>query len=275
VHEVIEVSNDLLEVAPRDSWRTYDESVPGMETFRIPSTDLAGQSLTVSTGDGETLSVEFREDGLASWSADGVLADATGGVDAYDAVAVREDVFFVNLAFTSVDREAVSIAYSTATRRAVIIRSVISAEKNPELPRVEQSFFAATVGGGEATGEVPGPTRELIGHRKLYRYSPSHLYEHVYLSSERYVWQCIQGVQRGHGAVDMATHWKLGEGLYVFCFREFKIDMCSVFLLDLGYELTTTGIFLGLNSKGVTEHTKAGGHVYPLGAVSYPDIQPL
>jgi hypothetical protein len=47
-------------------------------------------------------------------------------------------------------------------------------------------------------------TRELIGHRKLYRYSPDHLYEHVYLSSERYVWQCIQGVQRAHGAVDMA-----------------------------------------------------------------------
>lgn len=272
---MIEVSNDLLDVAPRDAWRTYDQSVPGMETFRIPSRDLTGETVNLSTGDGERLSIEFLEGGQARWSADGPLVGGSNGVDPYDAVPVRDDVFFVNLAFESIDREAVSIAYSTTTRRAVIIRSVITPEKHPELPRVEQEFWAATVAGGRPAGDVPGPTRELIGHRKLYRYSPSHLYEHVYLSSERYVWQCIQGVQRGHGAVDMASHWKLGEGLYVFCFREFKIDMCSVFLLDLGYELTTTGIFLGLNSSNATEHTKAGGHIYPLGAVDYPDVQPL
>jgi hypothetical protein len=125
------------------------------------------------------------------------------------------------------------------------------------------------------TGEAPAASRDLIGKRNVYRYSPSHLYEHVYMSSERYMWQCLQGVQRGHGDVDLSTVWKFDDGLYLFCFREFKIAVASVWLHDLGYALRTTGIFLGLNGAGESEHSKAGGHIYPLGAVSYPDIQPI
>ena len=99
--------------------------------------------------------------------------------------------------------------------------------------------------GGDVTGEAPGPSRDLIGKRNIYRYSPAHLYEHVYMSSERYMWQCLQGVQRGHGDVDLSTVWKFDDGLYLFCFREFKIAVASVWLHDLGYALRTTGIFLG------------------------------
>ncbi len=54
------------------------------------------------------------------------------------------------------------------------------------------------------------------------------------MSSERYMWQCLQGVQRGHGDVDLSTVWKFDDGLYLFCFREFKIAVASVWLHDLG-----------------------------------------
>jgi hypothetical protein len=85
--------------------------------------------------------------------------------------------------------------------------------------------------------------------RNVFRYSPLHLYEHVYLSSERYAWQCLRGEQRGHGDVDLSTLWKFADGLYLFCFREFVIP--------------------------VADHRRAGGHIYPLGAVRYPDVQPV
>ncbi|WP_228709427.1 MoaF C-terminal domain-containing protein [Amycolatopsis keratiniphila] len=155
------------------------------------------------------------------------------------------------------------------------MRSVIGAEDVEGVPRVSQTFWSGTTDAGTPTGEVPGPSRDLIGKRNVYRYSPEHLYEHVYVSSQRYAWQCLEGVQRGHGDMDLSTVWKFQDGLYLFCFREFRIAVASVWLHDLGYALKTTGVFLGLTGDGRSEHSRAGGHIYPLGAVAYPDAQPV
>lgn len=87
--------------------------------------------------------------------------------------------------------------------------------------------------------------------------------------------QCLQGVQRGHGDVDRASVWKFDHGLYLFCFREYRIAVASVWLHDLGYALRTTGVFLGLTADGRAEHSRAGGHIYPSGSVRYPDVQPV
>jgi molybdenum cofactor biosynthesis protein MoaF len=164
---------------------------------------------------------------------------------------------------------------SDRTGRALAVHSTIAARPQPGVPQVGQRFFAGILDGAPVSGPEPRPSRDLIGKRNIYRYSPSHLYEHVYLSARRYAWQCLQGVQRGHGDVDLCTVWKFDEGLYLFCFREFRIPVASVWLHDLGYQLMTTGVFLGLNGAGEVEHLRAGGHIYPLGAVSYPDVQPV
>lgn len=252
-----------------DEWRTYDEFAAGIDTYRLPNADLSGTRLTLALDDGSALRLAFDGDAV-EWS-----TPEDGGRDPYDAVAVREDVVFVNLPLTSREREAITIAYSTSTHRAIVVTSRIAEEEVEGEPRVHQEFHAAVTDGGEPTGEVPGPSRDLIGKRNVYRYSPQHLYEHVYISSQRYAWQCLEGVQRGHGDMDLSTVWKLGDGLYLFCFREFRIAVASVWLHDLGYALRTTGIFLGLTGTGESEHSRAGGHIYPLGSVSYPDAQPV
>ncbi|WP_353115690.1 MoaF C-terminal domain-containing protein [Microbacterium sp.] len=252
-----------------DEWRTYDEFAAGIDTYRLPSADLSGTSLVLALDDGGTLSLRFDAEEVG-WEGLG-----GAGTDPYDAVAVREDVVFVNLPLVSREREALTIVYSTATHRATVVRSTIAAEAVPGTPQVSQDFWAATTDGGVPTGEVPAPSRDLIGKRNVYRYSPHHLYEHVYVSSQRYAWQCLEGVQRGHGDMDLSTVWKFADGLYLFCFREFRIAVASVWLHDLGYQLMTTGIFLGLNGDGDSEHSRAGGHIYPLGSVAYPDAQPI
>lgn len=257
----------------RDEWRTYDEFAAGIDTYRLPNTDLAGTALTLTLDDGQTLALSFGPStgsGTVDWSGLG-----SSGADPYDAVAVRDDVVFVNVPLASREREALTVVYSTTTHRATVIRSRIAAEAIEGTPQVGQEFWAATTDGGEPSGEAPDPSRDLIGKRNVYRYSPHHLYEHVYLSSQRYAWQCLEGVQRGHGDTDLSTVWKFADGLYLFCFREFRIAVASVWLHDLGYQLRTTGIFLGLNGEGASEHSRAGGHIYPLGAVVYPDAQPV
>lgn len=252
-----------------DEWRTYDEFAAGIDTYRLPGTMLAGTNLDLTLDDGTALSLRFTED-TVSWSGLGA-----SGTDPYDAVRVREDVVFVNIPMQSRPRETVTVVFSPTTNRATVVRSQIAAEAVEGTPQVGQEFWAATIDGGEVSGETPGPSRDLIGKRNIYRYSPHHLYEHVYVSSQRYAWQCLEGVQRGHGDMDLSTVWKFADGLYLFCFREFRIAVASVWLHDLGYQLMTTGIFLGLNGDGDAEHSRGGGHIYPLGSVSYPDAQPV
>ncbi|SJM71342.1 MoaF C-terminal domain-containing protein [Gulosibacter sp. 10] len=257
-----------------DEWATYDEFAAGIDTYRLPQVSLAGRRLELALEDGSRLALDFEDDATVRWSATGSIgADSLS--DPYDAVAVRSDVYFLNLPLTSREREAVTIVWSEATNRAIVTHSHIDAEKVEGEPQVKQDFFAAELAGAQASGEVPGESRDLIGMRNIYRYSPQHLYEHVYMSTERYAWQNLQGVQRGHGDMDLSTVWKLDDGLYLFCFREFRISVASVWLHDLGYNLKTTGIFLGINGEGESEHSRAGGHIYPLGTIRYPDVQPV
>jgi len=257
-----------------DEWRTYDEFAAGIDTYRLPNIDLDGQRLGLTLDDGTTLSLAFGKDEV-EWQASGSITAAAGTRDPYDAVAVRDDVVFLNLPFTSREREALTIFYSTTTNRVLATHSFIAAEEEEGNTRVRQTFWAGTTDRGPATGEVPAPSRDLIGMRNLYRYSPNHLYEHWYVSSERYAWQNLQGVQRGHGDMDLSTVWKFADGLYLFCFREFRIAVASVWLHDLSDNLKTTGIFLGLNGEGESEHSRAGGNIIPLGHLKYPNIQPV
>ncbi|MDL9980222.1 MoaF C-terminal domain-containing protein [Microbacterium sp. ASV49] len=254
-----------------DEWRTYDEFAAGIDTYRLPNTDLTGTRLLLTLDDGTALALEFAADAV-TWSSHGGYE--ASGVDPYDAVAVRDDVVFVNLPLASREREALTVVFSRTTHRALVTLSRISDEDVEGTPRVTQRFWAGVTDAGEPTGEIPAPSRDLIGKRNVYRYSPFHLYEHIYVSSQRYAWQCLEGVQRGHGDMDLSTVWKFADGLYLFCFREFRIAVASVWLHDLGHQ-RTTGIFLGLNGAGESEHSRAGGHIYPLGAVSYPDAQPV
>ncbi|GAB3119786.1 MoaF C-terminal domain-containing protein [Glaciibacter psychrotolerans] len=257
-----------------EEWRTYDEFAAGIDTFRLPNLALAGTRLGVTLSDGTTLDFAFGTDAV-TWSAAGAITTATGTRDPYDAVAVRDSVVFVNLPLTSIEGEALTLVYSTATQRVSVVHSVIGEQDSSGTPRVKQTFWAGTIDGQSVSGSEPGPSRDLIGKRNLYRYSPEHLYEHIYVSSQRYAWQCLEGVQRGHGDMDLSTVWKFDDGLYLFCFREFRIAVASVWLHDLGYDLRTTGIFLGLNGSGESEHSRAGGHIYPIGSVAYPDAQPV
>jgi len=109
----------------------------------------------------------------------------------------------------------------------------------------------------------------LIGLRALYTYSPHHVYEHVYLSSQRYRWQCLVGVQRGHSDVDLATTYKFDENQYIFTFREFIIPVASVFFYNFD-QMRSTGKFLGVTKDGAIENNPAGAFIQKASMTFYP-----
>jgi hypothetical protein len=100
----------------------------------------------------------------------------------------------------------------------------------------------------------------------------NHLYEHIYLSSRRFVWHNLVGEQRGHAAAELATTWKLEKGLYVFTWREEKIPVGTVFLFDYARG-RSTGKFIGLTGDGRIENSAGGAEIIEFGVSNYADHQ--
>lgn len=255
---------------PKD-WKTYDQFAYGIDTNRLPATEtLAGSKHAIRFDDGRELSLDFTKDKV-SWK------DASGaGTDAVEVVEVAPDTYFVEIAFSSKPLEAETLILNLASRRALSILSVVRAkEETVGEPQVGQIFRPGVIAGGEVSGMVPEETRDLVGLRAHFTYSPNHVYEHTYLSSTRYAWQCLVGVQRGHGDVDLATTYKFAEGQYVFTFREFKIPVASTFFYNFA-DMRSTGKFLGINGEGAIQNSNAGAFIRKASVTFYqPGQEPV
>ena len=93
-------------------------------------------------------------------------------------------------------QETANIIADTNTGHALVVTSQL----NPPVERatrLTQSFTAATIGAIAVRGAAPAPTRDLVDHRALYHYSPDTTYEHIYINTKWYAYQCIKGVRRG------------------------------------------------------------------------------
>lgn len=248
-----------------EGWKNYDDFSSGIDTNRLPkSTALDGQKIALTFEDGRRLSLSFGVDGKVLWSEGG-----TSGTEDVDVVEVAADTYFVDFSFIDLPTEAETLIINTKTCRVLSIHQrVRSAKESVGEPRVAQTYRAGTIDGGEVTGEAPAATRDLVGHVAHYTYSPNHVYEHYYMSSERYFWQCLKGVQHGDGDVDMTTTYKFSEGQYIFSFREFIIPVASVFFYNYD-EMRSTGKFLGVEGDGTLSNRRAGAHIRKVTKINY------
>jgi len=254
-------------------WKNYEDFSAGIDHNRLPATeDLVGTKFDIRLGSGEALSISFAGKHEALWS------DEEGRGTAWiEAIKVAENVYFVDLTFDSRPRDARTFIVNTRTLRVLSVLSHVREEKIEGEPLVTQKFDPGILyrKGSEATGPIPAPTRDLIGLRGFYRYSPNHLYEHIYLSSQRYAWQCLVGEQRGHGDVDLATTYKFDEDQYLFTFREFIIPVASVFFYNMS-ALRSTGKFLGVTGDGGIANKPAGAFIQRASMTFYdPQWEPV
>jgi hypothetical protein len=111
-----------------------------------------------------------------------------------------------------------------------------------------------------AAATAPHPaSRELIGMRNRYRYSPTECYEHIYLNDSFYAWHCLEGVERGLADVDRCHYHQLAEQLYLFVWREKIIPTLGVILIDLK-QMRTDGKIFGYQDGdfGATRNFRVG-----------------
>lgn len=251
-------------------WKNYDDFAAGIATNRLPRSDalvrrtlrlvLPGLVLTLRPTSGERL--EWQEEGARPGS----------GSDRYEAIEVAADTWFIDLTQASRPSEALTLIVNTRTLRVLAVRCrIIDAAEAGGDPRVQQDFLVGTLGddAAAARGMLPHETRDLIGLRTHQTYSPNHTYEHTYLNSQRYAWQCLVGVQRGQGDVDLASYYQFDTDQYVFTFREFLIPVASVFFFDFAGG-RSTGKFLGITGAGEIANNPAGAFMRKVSMTSYP-----
>jgi hypothetical protein len=259
-------------------WKNYEDFAAGIATNRLPKTDrLTGLEFRITLTDGTDKTLTFVNGKTFEWRFTSGPQSGTSGGDWYEAIDVAKDVVFIDTLSQSRPREATTLIVNTQTRRVLAVVSTVAEEKVPGEPQVSQQFITGVLGDPSVppTGPEPAPTRDLIGLRSLYRYSPEHVYEHIYLNSNRYCWQCLVGVQRGHGDTDLATTYRFDEDQYIFTFREFIIPVASVFYYNMK-QLRSTGKFLGITSSGEIQNNPAGAYIQKVSMTFYPqDAQPV
>ena len=252
-------------------WLNMDDFSAGIDANRVaPSNDLAGKTLLVTTADG-TLKLAFGDDGTVTWNGTG-FAWAGSGTDAYEEVPVGDGAYWVDFSLGERRVETITVPLHPERGWALIVHSQIHDEGAEVETRVMQSFHGGQIAGAPGSAPAPAPTRDLIGKRTLFRYSPNHLYEHIYLSSRRFVWHNLVGEQRGHAAAEFATTYKLDDELYVFTWREEKIPVGTAFVFDYAGG-RSTGKFIGLEGDGTIANSPGGALIIPFGYSNYGEHQ--
>lgn len=259
----------LAEGAEKD-WKNFDELADGIGTNRLPNTtDWIGKELKIKLEDNSELQLNFDVDKV-KWSWNG-----EDGNDPYEEVKTNRDNYFIDIVFTKKRNETVTLIFNPKTSRVIAVKTIVHDHIPEGGTRVGQEFLIGEIEGVTPTGEVPGLTRELIGYRTVSIYSDNHTYEHFYVNSNRYSWQCLNGVQKGHGDMDYASYYKLEENVYVFCFREKIIPVATVLVLDFNNG-TNTGKFFGITSEGEIDNSTSGARIQKTSFNCYPTgIQPV
>lgn len=254
-------------------WKNYEDFAAGIATNRLPSSDaLAGRTLRIAFP-GSALELECTAAHEMRWNAGGKGLEKGW----YEAIRVAPDTWFIDTKRGAAPKEAFTLLVNERSLRVLGIRCHVNdARAGVDEPRVQQEFLVGTLDapGHEASGIVPHETRDLIGLRTFQTYSPNHTYEHTYLNSQRYAWQCLVGVQRGQGDVDMASYYQFDEDQYVFTFREFIIPVASVFFFNFSSG-RSTGKFLGVTGAGEVENNPAGAFMHRASMTFYdPEATP-
>ncbi|MEF2978619.1 molybdenum cofactor biosynthesis F family protein [Subtercola sp. YIM 133946] len=265
-------------VSDTSTWLPLEGLAPGFDANKArPSRDLAGRTLT--TVDARGTRVEHRFDAdtdTVSWSyrpGEGDPIAESVGLDPYEAFEVDEGLYFAQFHHRHQPNEAVSLVLDLREGRVLTVISTIG-DDVPGQTRVQHHFVAGQLDGRLPTGQAPAPTTDLLGRRVFWQYSPEHAYEHVYLSSQLYTWQCLAGPERGLADTDVNTVYRIRPGIYVFAWREKVIPCASVTIADhrTASAIRSHGVLFGLDESGtVPTHFTFGAHGRLISQTVHPE----
>ena len=251
----------------------YEDYASELAANRLPQTPaLVNQTMKITLDSKTSFDLEFADLNKVNWQ-----SRNDGGTDWCEVVEVAPQTYFIDMTFTQEPRESQTFVVNTETRQVLGVRTIMREGDVGDEPRAVHIFAPGVLGDPAIppTGLTPTPTRDLIGLRGIYTYSPTQCFEHIYLNSQRYAWQCIIGPLHGQGDVDLATVYKFNHNQYIFAFREFGLPVSTVFFYNWD-QMRSTGKFFAIDEHGAIANTPAGALIMKLSMAFYPlDAQPL
>ncbi|KPU56066.1 molybdenum cofactor biosynthesis F family protein [Pseudomonas fluorescens] len=237
-------------------WITVGALADGFapEAFILPNlADLNGKTFTLNFANGWQIEHRFDHETLSWSAADG---HSTGTAN-YRATSVRPGLYLVDfIKHEGGQAWSVSLVLDTARSAfTAVIGRMPTQEQTREglysralagksLTSVDVDFLHGSLDRPWQEGQCPhAPTTELTGLRNLYRYSPSEVYEHIYLNDQFYSWQCLKGVEQGLCDTDRCHYYKIADQLYLFVWREKIIPTLGLVLIDLQQHRSDGKIF--------------------------------
>jgi hypothetical protein len=183
----------------------------------------------------------------------------------WDVVEVAPGTWFADK--NTGPHEALTVIVSRATGWGLAVRQRRDPAAPGRGPAVTHTFLTARI--GEIAADPPMPTRDLVGRWHRYRYSPADLYEHVYISGERFVSHNVD-TSRTQDRADChpVSYYKVAPDLYVVAWREFDSQASMVMVENLR-ELRATGKVLHPESQDRSVSRPIGGLILPA-IVTFP-----
>lgn len=250
----------------------------GLSVNRQASSNcLAGRRLDISLEAGGEAVLEFLTDGTLHWQGLPGSALDESGLCPVDVVDAAPDVLFIVAMLPARTRETMAIVVDHTTHHVLFVASALADDRPfDRKTRVSQRFTKGRLLGSKPPLQAPSPepTRDLIGTRAIYRYSDDTAYEHIYLNTHWYSYQCLKGMRRGDCGTDEASYWKIREDVYVVTWREVLIDLAAAFVYDMRAR-RSTGCAWG-TPGGLPEprHILTGAFFERLNEAGYPaDIE--
>jgi hypothetical protein len=275
------MTDTAVNLSDTSNWLPLDGLAPGFDANKAPhSLDLVGREVAVVDDRGTRIVHRFAEH-TVDWEyqpGEGDDTEAAAKTDAYEAVRVDDELYYVQFHHEYLPNEAVTLILDFASGHALAVISVILPEAEQGKTRVQQIFVPSRIEGVEPaagnTTAAPAPTTTLIGRRVQWVYSTEHAYEHIYLSPQWYTWQCLAGPERGLADTDENSVWQIRPGIYVFAWREKVIPCGSVTIADHrdARAIRSHGVLFGLDETGeVPTHFTFGAHGRLISVTVHPD----
>ncbi|WNW11198.1 molybdenum cofactor biosynthesis F family protein [Pseudomonas sp. DTU_2021_1001937_2_SI_NGA_ILE_001] len=243
-------------MSTHQDWITVGALADGFapEAFILPNlAELAGRAFELHFANGWRISHRFDAAQVHWQAADG----HSQGSATYRATSLRNGIYLVDFLKHEDGRDwSISLVLDTLSASfTAVIGSLPDQATTHEglyhralagkpLTGVQVQFLHGSLDTPWREGACPhAPTLELVGLRNLYRYSPTEVYEHVYLNGDYYSWQCLSGVEKGLCDTDRAHYYKLAEQLYLFVWREKIVPTLGLIVIDLQQHRSDGKIF--------------------------------
>lgn len=257
-----------------------DAFAPGNHCL-VAVNDLVGRSFVLNFENGWSIRHTFSGHDELTWSPLQTDSPPAAHRETCLVTNPRPDIYFVD--FLKFQEHATSVSLVLNLREntfVAVIGQLPDAEEalTPSLKRVEQgkpltgvtaSFLRGTIDVPfQEAGNLPHSTRDLLGKRIEYVYSPQERYEHLYLNERCYTWRCIEGSEKGLADTDICHYYKISDDLYLFVWREKIIPTLGVILINL-QAMKTTGKIMGYegNDFGAVRNFPVGAHARMLSVI--------